>query len=111
MHRLKDSKIAIIGLGYVGLPLAVEFSKKYSTIGFDINKSRVNELNNGADSTLEVDDKALKLALDNGLILSDNLESISPCNVYIVTVPTPIDDNKEPDLQPLKKQVKCWELF
>ena len=106
MHRLKDSKIAIIGLGYVGLPLAVEFSKKYLTIGFDINKSRVNELNNGADSTLEVDDKALKLALDNGLILSDNLESISPCNVYIVTVPTPIDDNKEPDLQPLKKASK-----
>jgi len=106
MQRLKDSKIAIIGLGYVGLPLAVEFSKKYSTIGFDINKSRVNELNNGADSTLEVDDKALKLALDNGLILSDNLESISPCNVYIVTVPTPIDDNKEPDLQPLKKASK-----
>ena len=63
MQILKDSKIAIIGLGYVGLPLAVEFSKKYSTIGFDINKTRVNELNNSNDSTLEVDSKSLKSAL------------------------------------------------
>ena len=103
MQRLKDSKIAIIGLGYVGLPLAVEISKKYSTIGFDINKNRVNELSNGYDSTLEVDDKSLNLALENGLTLTNNVESISTSNVYIVTVPTPIDENKTPDLGPLKK--------
>ena len=107
MLNLNEPKIAIIGLGYVGLPLAIEFSKKYSTIGFDINKSRVNELNNSNDSTLEVDDKSLKSALDNGLTLTDNIESISPSNVYIVTVPTPIDANKKPDLQPLKKASEC----
>jgi len=103
MQKLRDSKIAIIGLGYVGLPLAVEFSKKYSTLGFDINKSRVNELNNGADSTLEVDDKSLKSALYNGLALSNDLESITSSNVFIVTVPTPIDKDKAPDLKPLQK--------
>jgi len=103
MQKLKDSKIAIIGLGYVGLPLAVEFSKKYSTVGFDINKSRVNELNHGSDSTLEVDGKSLKSALDNGLTLSNNLESINSSNVFIVTVPTPIDKDKAPDLKPLQK--------
>ena len=103
MQKLKDSKIAIIGLGYVGLPLAVEFSKKYSTVGFDINKNRVNELNHDTDSTLEVDDKSLKSAIDNGLTLSNNIESILTTNVYIVTVPTPIDKNKAPDLKPLEK--------
>ena len=103
MLRLKDSKIAIIGLGYVGLPLAVEFSKKYSTIGFDINENRINELNNGNDATLEVDNKSLNLALENGLILTNRIESISTSNVYIVTVPTPIDNNKTPDLTPLSK--------
>tara|TARA_B100001059_G_scaffold42647_1_gene34411 strand:+ start:195 stop:1466 length:1272 start_codon:yes stop_codon:yes gene_type:complete len=103
MQGLEESNIAIIGLGYVGLPLAVEFSKKYSTIGFDINKNRVSELNTGNDATLEVDEKHLKSALDNGLILSNNLESISTSNVYIVTVPTPIDDNKAPNLKPLEK--------
>ncbi|CAI8286732.1 MAG: UDP-N-acetyl-D-glucosamine 6-dehydrogenase [Owenweeksia sp. TMED14] len=103
MQKLKDSKIAIIGLGYVGLPLAVEFSKKYSTVGFDINKNRVNELNHGTDSTLEVDDKSLKSALDNGLTLSNDLESITSSNVFIVTVPTPINKDKTPDLKPLDK--------
>jgi UDP-N-acetyl-D-galactosamine dehydrogenase len=103
MHRPKDSKIAIIGLGYVGLPLAVEFSKKYSTIGYDINENRVNELNSGNDATQEVDDESLNLALENGLTLSSGLESISHSNVYIVTVPTPIDENKTPDLKPLEK--------
>ena len=66
MQKIKDSKIAIIGLGYVDLPFAVEFSKRYSTVGFDINKSRVNELNHSSDSTFEVDYKSLKSALDNG---------------------------------------------
>ena len=79
---MKNKKIAVIGLGYVGLPLAVEFSKKYSTLGFDIKKSRVNELNHGSDSTLEVDDKFLKSALDNGLSLSNNIESILTTNIY-----------------------------
>jgi len=103
MQRLEDSKIAIIGLGYVGLPLAVEFSKKYLTVGYDINKSRVNKLNNGSDSTFEVDDESLNLALENGLILSNNLESIATSNIYVVTVPTPIDENRAPDLKPLEK--------
>lgn len=94
-------RIAIIGLGYVGLPLAIEFGKKYPVIGFDINKKRVNELQEGIDSTLEVDTKALK-----GVSLvefSCNTEALKKCNVFIVTVPTPIDDNNAPDLSPLKK--------
>ncbi len=103
MQKLKDSKIAIIGLGYVGLPLAVEFSKKYSTVGFDINKHRVSSLISGTDSTLEVDDDSLANALYSGLKLSDDIESIKSSNVFIVTVPTPIDKNKAPDLMPLEK--------
>ena len=74
MQSLKNSKIAIIGLGYVGLPLAVEFSKKYTTVGFDINKSRINELKDGTDSTLEVDDKLLNSASENGLTFTDDLD-------------------------------------
>ena len=103
MQGLNDTKIAIIGLGYVGLPLAIEFSKKFPTVGFDINKNRVNELNNGTDSTLEVDNKSLESAINKGLVLSSNIESISTSNTYIVTVPTPIDDNKAPNLKPLEK--------
>lgn len=103
MQGLNDTKIAIIGLGYVGLPLAIEFSKKFPTVGFDINKNRVNELNNGTDSTLEVNNKSLESAINKGLVLSSNIESISTSNTYIVTVPTPIDDNKAPNLKPLEK--------
>lgn len=103
MQRLKDSKIAIIGLGYVGLPLAVEFSKKYPTIGFDINKNRVSELKSGNDSTFEVDNESLSKAIDLGLELSYDIGSIKYSNIFIVTVPTPIDENKAPDLRPLKK--------
>ena len=106
MQELKDSKIAIIGLGYVGLPLAVEFSKKFPTVGFDINANRVNELNNGTDSTLEVDDKSLKFAINEGLNLSSDIKSISTSSVYVVTVPTPIDENKAPDLKPLERASK-----
>jgi UDP-N-acetyl-D-galactosamine dehydrogenase len=101
--------IAIIGLGYVGLPLAVEFAKKYSVVGFDINKSRVDELNTGVDSTLEVDSENLKGVLSkditnsNGLLISDNLDDLKQCNVYIVTVPTPVDKNNRPVLTPLVK--------
>lgn len=102
-------KITIIGLGYVGLPLAVEFAKKYPTVGFDINQSRVDELNCGHDSTLEVEDENLKSVInlkqpyDNGLYLTTEVSDISDSNIYIVTVPTPIDNYKRPDLTPLIK--------
>ncbi|MBI1425248.1 MAG: Vi polysaccharide biosynthesis UDP-N-acetylglucosamine C-6 dehydrogenase TviB [Gammaproteobacteria bacterium] len=96
---MSDFTIAIIGLGYVGLPLAVEFGKKYPTIGFDINAARINELKSGKDSTLEVEGDELKLA--NHLTYTTALDGIRPANIYIVTVPTPIDDHKRPDLSPL----------
>jgi UDP-N-acetyl-D-galactosamine dehydrogenase len=101
MFSLENTKIAIIGLGYVGLPLAVEFSKKYPVIGFDINESRITELSNGHDSTLEVSDA--ELAEANQLVFSSNKEMLKEANVYIVTVPTPIDKHKQPDLTPLIK--------
>ena len=106
---VKDAKIALIGLGYVGLPLAVEFSKKYRTIGFDINKERVKELNEGTDKTLEVAPDDLKDAIiedrnaPTGLYCSCSLEDISSCNYYIITVPTPVDKYNRPDLTPLYK--------
>ncbi|WP_447937100.1 nucleotide sugar dehydrogenase [Thermomonas fusca] len=100
-QTLKDTKIAIIGLGYVGLPLAVEFGKQYATTGFDINSARIAELKQGRDSTLEVEPELLAQA--TGLRFSDQLDDIAGCNVYIVTVPTPIDTAKRPDLTPLVK--------
>lgn len=99
--NIKDKKIAIIGLGYVGLPLAVEFGKKYQTIGFDINQTRVSELKNGKDSTLEVSE--LELADVTNLKFSYDVADLKSANIYIVTVPTPIDDNNAPDLTPLEK--------
>ena len=96
-----DSKIAIIGLGYVGLPLAVEFGKKFETLGFDINQKRISELNAGRDSTLEVSES--ELASTTSLRFSDNVSDLKNCNIYIVTVPTPIDDHKQPDLTHLIK--------
>ena len=98
---MENVKIGIIGLGYVGLPLAVEFAKKYPTTGFDINSGRINELKSGLDSTLEVDREELKQATQ--LQYSDSVEALASCNVYIVTVPTPINQNKQPDLTPLIK--------
>ena len=95
------NKIALIGLGYVGLPLAVEFGKKYETIGFDINETRVQELNQGVDNTLEVEPEELKQA--TMLTYTTKPDEISSCNIYIVTVPTPIDKHKRPDLPPLIK--------
>jgi UDP-N-acetyl-D-galactosamine dehydrogenase len=101
------TKIAIIGLGYVGLPLAIEFAKQYKTIGFDIDKQRVDELKRGEDHTLEADIAALSAvaAMDDcperGLSFSDNEEDLKSCTVYIVTVPTPIDRFNTPNLQPL----------
>ena len=106
-----NPKIAIIGLGYVGLPLAVEFAKKYKVIGFDINNSRVDELKTGNDHTLEVSPEDLKKVLVSkaeiesknqiGLVPSADVSDIASANIYIVTVPTPIDEHKRPDLRPL----------
>ena len=99
--NLSDKKIAVIGLGYVGLPLAVEFGKKFETIGFDINKERLKELEEGYDRTLEVDEEKLKSA--KKLKYTADLDGIKEANIYIVTVPTPIDSFKRPDLTPLVK--------
>ncbi|MDF5669195.1 nucleotide sugar dehydrogenase [Vibrio parahaemolyticus] len=98
---VSSAKVGIIGLGYVGLPLAVEFGKKYSTIGFDIDHGRINELSSGYDSTLECSDVELYEA--KRLIYTADLEQLRTCNVFIVTVPTPIDEHKQPDLTPLIK--------
>lgn len=98
---MKKIRICVIGLGYVGLPLARLFSTRYSTIGYDLNKSRVKALNQGHDGTLEVSDDLLKSALENGFKCTTNLEDIRDCNVYIVAVPTPVDENNRPDLKPL----------
>ncbi|MCG9632634.1 Vi polysaccharide biosynthesis UDP-N-acetylglucosamine C-6 dehydrogenase TviB [Vibrio sp. Isolate30] len=97
----ENTKVAIIGLGYVGLPLAVEFGKKMPTLGFDINQSRVEELKNGLDSTLECSGEELKEA--EFLVYTADLNELKDANVYIVTVPTPIDEHKQPDLTPLIK--------
>jgi UDP-N-acetyl-D-galactosamine dehydrogenase len=100
MNALEDVKLCIIGLGYVGLPLAVEFSKKYPTIGFDLNSGRVNELRSGVDSTFEVSSAELKEVQQ--LDFTTDTQEISACNVYIVAVPTPIDAAKRPDFRPLE---------
>lgn len=100
---MNEIKIAVIGLGYVGLPLARLFSTKYQTIGFDINKGRVEQLMTGVDNTLEVDESILKAAIKNGFVCTTELERIKDCNFYIVTVPTPVDKNNRPDLTPLIK--------
>jgi UDP-N-acetyl-D-galactosamine dehydrogenase len=96
-----NTRIAIIGLGYVGLPLAVEFGKKYPTLGFDINQRRIGELRDAIDTTLEVDAEELKAA--TRLTYSMDVEDLRHATVYIVTVPTPIDEHKQPDLTPLQK--------
>lgn len=98
---METKKIAVIGLGYVGLPLARLFSTKYQTIGFDMNSSRVYELNSGHDSTFEVTDELLQEALKNGFKCTTHLEDIKDCNFYVVAVPTPVDTNNRPDLSPL----------
>ncbi|HAQ64582.1 MAG TPA: nucleotide sugar dehydrogenase [Bacteroidales bacterium] len=104
-----EHRICMIGLGYVGLPLAVEFAKHYPVVGFDIHQGRVDELNTGHDSTLEVDDENLRSVLTmqqpvgKGLFLTTKLDDIRVCNTYIVTVPTPVDKNNRPDLTPLIK--------
>ena len=104
------NKIAIIGLGYVGLPLARLFATKYKVVGFDINESRIVDICNGHDGTLEVEDEVLQAVLvsdlqtvDKGLLCSSNIKDIQECNYYIITVPTPVDKNNRPDLTPLYK--------
>lgn len=101
MLNINDIKIAVIGLGYVGLPLAVEFGKKHPVIGFDINQHRIEELKSGTDHTLEVSDEDLASAKQ--LQFSSDINELAECNFYIVTVPTPIDEYKQPDLTPLVK--------
>lgn len=97
------SKICVIGLGYVGLPLAHAFSSKYEVVGFDISKWRIDELSSGYDRTLELTESQVKEAIKNGMKFSLDINDIKDCNIYIVTVPTPIDKNKRPDLTPLIK--------
>ena len=96
-----ETKICVIGLGYVGLPLARLFSTKYETVGFDMNRSRVDALNAGHDATLEVSDELLRAALANGFKCTADIEDIRGCNFYVVAVPTPVDENNNPDLRPL----------
>ncbi|MCO7622421.1 MULTISPECIES: Vi polysaccharide biosynthesis UDP-N-acetylglucosamine C-6 dehydrogenase TviB [Pseudomonas] len=101
MFSLNDIKLGVIGLGYVGLPLAVEFGKQRSVIGFDISQARIDALNKGHDATLEVSDEDLREA--KGLRYSRSIEDLRDCNLFIVTVPTPIDEYNQPDLTPLIK--------
>lgn len=101
MTPLEDARLAVVGLGYVGLPLAVAFGQKKKVIGYDINSERISELKSGTDRTLEVSDEALAAA--DGLEFTSELERIAECNVYIITVPTPIDTARRPDFDPLLK--------
>src|SRR5690606_29105550 len=96
-----NPKLCVIGLGYVGLPLAVEFGKQIATIGFDINQSRIDALRHGIDSTLELDADELREAIHLSYTTAE--AEIKNCDVYIVTVPTPINESKQPDLTPLEK--------
>lgn len=98
---MNNTKICVIGLGYVGLPLARLFSTKYITVGFDMNQKRVDALMTGHDATLEVKDDLLQEAIKNGFRCTSKLEDIKDCNVYIVAVPTPVDENNHPNLKPL----------
>ncbi|ANG61783.1 Vi polysaccharide biosynthesis protein VipA/TviB [Marinobacterium aestuarii] len=101
MLDLDNIRICVLGLGYVGLPLAVEFGKQFETVGFDINRGRVDELRSGKDSTLEVEPEELRTASKLGF--SADLADVAQCNVFIVTVPTPVDESKQPDLSPLRR--------
>ncbi len=110
MYNAEDNlKMTVIGLGYVGLPLAVEFAKKYKVFGFDINQSRIAELKAGYDNTLEVNESELNEVLTfecttlKGLYCTNEIEKLRSSSVYIVTVPTPVDKNNRPDLTPLIK--------
>tara|TARA_X000000368_G_scaffold333896_1_gene271280 strand:- start:16617 stop:17885 length:1269 start_codon:yes stop_codon:yes gene_type:complete len=104
--NVKKHKIGIIGLGYVGLPLAVEFSSKYNVVGYDIDNKRITELNSSIDKTFEVDSQLLKNALNSSLEITSKTTMLKDCNIYIITVPTPIDSKKNPDLSYLKSASK-----
>ena len=97
----REIKICVIGLGYVGLPLARLFSTKYNTVGFDMSSYRVNALMSGHDTTLELPDELLQTALANGFVCTSDIDAIRDCNFYVVAVPTPVDENNNPDLRPL----------
>ena len=99
--KLEEVKVCVIGLGYVGLPLARLFSTKYETVGFDMNPARVDALMAGHDATLEVSDELLQGAIKNGFVCTADMEKIRDCNFYVVAVPTPVDENNNPDLSPL----------
>ena len=101
MNSINETRVAVIGLGYVGLPLARLFSTKYQTIGYDYNPARVKALMAGHDATLEVSDELLQTAIKNGFICTSDLDEIRECNFYVVAVPTPVDENHNPDLSPL----------
>jgi UDP-N-acetyl-D-galactosamine dehydrogenase len=101
--QLEKVKICIVGLGYVGLPLAVAFTEKYKVVGIDINSKRVNELNSGTDTTLEIENAEMQGALNRGFLLSTDINDARNCNVFIVTVPTPTDKNNRPVLTPMIK--------
>ena len=103
---MKKHKIGIVGLGYVGLPLAVEFSSKYNVVGYDIDNKRITELNASIDKTLEVDSQLLKNALGSSLELTSKTTMLKDCNIYIISVPTPIDSKKNPNLSYLKNASK-----
>jgi UDP-N-acetyl-D-galactosamine dehydrogenase len=115
--KLENSKIGIIGLGYVGLPLAVAFAEKYPVVGFDINQNRVNELLEGVDNTLEIESNQLKLVLrtdlthGNGFLPTTNAADLANCNIYIVTVPTPTDKHNRPVLTPMIKASESIAKF
>ena len=98
---IKTSKLAIMGLGYVGLPLAIEFGKKRSTIGFDINKDRINELKNNQDSNFQISNEEFKNSID--LKFTSNIDDIKDCNIFIVAIPTPVNKKNKPDLSLLNK--------
>lgn len=103
--NIMNNKICLIGLGYVGLPLAVAFSEKFKVIGFDINQSRISELVNGHDRTLEIDDNLLN-SIKNNITYTTDIQDTKDCNIYIVTIPTPIDKTNRPDLTPLIESSK-----
>ena len=97
----KNIRVCVIGLGYVGLPLAVEFGKKYETIGYDLNQSRIADLRQGVDRTKEIE--AIELVSANRLSFTSSYEDVSDSNVYIITVPTPLDKSNNPDLRSIKE--------
>ena len=121
MKNLYSTRIGIIGLGYVGLPLAIEFAKKYKTIGYDINSNRVNELKDNIDSTNEVENHEIKSnqisdlksfkAVKNGFFITSSEKDLEECNFYIVTVPTPVNSQNKPDISLLKNASKLVANF